>query len=502
MHSKKSFGIAGVAMLGTVALLGTSAANAVVDLSGDGDDIIFAMETVTETVDEDRMYHKVNGASGTGTAVGLLDIVGVAGVGASAATDLIVTFTLDGMVFGETLEDGDIELYEVDSNGVRTTERTLDSFTRSKGGNEGDSEVVFSITTESGLGDHVVLRVPSLGVSSGGGTASMRVEFEHGLITASMAGPSNAVLVQSGASATGTTPTVVTRAARGYTDFGFSGGQPSLSRSLGRFSIDVDHLDAADGTEATIDDVFGAGSIDDTDVARVEFSGGRTDFAAHVWLEDDSACGDFEEGTDVDLIDRDNDGNNTGELVAAMLGDLDVTAAAIDGGNGRLFCIQAAGDPITIPATGPYEGTVTYQSPRLRGQEALDAETLEVSAALGRILRGDATVRLPYLTTDARYNQRIIMVNDGNAAATYSMTFTSEEAVDATPGADAQGTLPANSTTVLHLRKDDVVTIGGDGASRVSAELIIAADPGDISVATNQTNAASGGTDTVVYDVE
>ena len=29
MHSKKSFGIAGVAMLGTVALLGTSAANAV-----------------------------------------------------------------------------------------------------------------------------------------------------------------------------------------------------------------------------------------------------------------------------------------------------------------------------------------------------------------------------------------------------------------------------------------------------------------------------------------
>ena len=94
------------------------------------------------------------------------------------------------------------------------------------------------------------------------------------------------------------------------------------------------------------------------------------------------------------------------------------------------------------------------------------------------------------------------MVNDSSAAAAYSMTFTSEEAVDATPGADAQGTLPANSTTVLHMRNDDVVTIGGDGASRVSAELIIEADPDNISVATNQTNAASGGTDTVVYDVE
>ena len=377
MHSKKSFGIAGVAMLGTVALLGTSAANAVVDLSGDGDDIIFAMESVTETVDEDGMYHKVTGTTGSAnsTAVDLLDIVGATGVGTTAGVDLIVTYTLNGMVFGETLDDASIELYAVDADGNRTGSTEVDSASRSKGGNAGDSEVVFSLNSGDNITlDHqLILRVSSLGVSSGGGTASMTVAFEHGQIDPSMSGPSNAVSLESGASADGTSPAPRTHAARGYTDFGFSGGEPSLSRSLGRFSIDVAHLNAADGMEATIENVFGTDSIDDTDVARVEFSGGQTDFAAHVWLEDGDACGDFTEGTDVDLIDRDDDGNNTGELVAAMLGDLDVAAADTDGGDGRLFCIQAAGAPTTIPGTGPYMGTVTFQ-----GEDAL-----EVSAAWG-----------------------------------------------------------------------------------------------------------------------
>ena len=111
-------------------------------------------------------------------------------------------------------------------------------------------------------------------------------------------------------------------------------------------------------------------------------------------------------------------------------------------------------------------------------------------------MRDGTTVHIPYITQFANYNQRIVIVNRG-AEAAYSMSFMTEDGVTATPGMDAEGTLPAMSTTYLSLMHSDVVTIEGP-FNRASATLIIEREPSQIDVVVSQTN-ANGGTDTVKY---
>ena len=63
---------------------------------------------------------------------------------------------------------------------------------------------------------------------------------------------------------------------------------------------------------------------------------------------------------------------------------------------------------------------------------------------LGAIKRDGTTVRLPYLTTNAKFNQRLYIVNRGSEA-TYEMDFQEGD----TAGALASGTLEANSRTII-----------------------------------------------------
>ena len=108
------------------------------------------------------------------------------------------------------------------------------------------------------------------------------------------------------------------------------------------------------------------------------------------------------------------------------------------------------------------------------------------------------TVRLPYLTTNDRFNQRIYIVNRG-AAADYVMTFhgDGDEA-----GMDAEGELMGSgATTILSLRDNDVVTIG-PGRTSTSGTIIIEAQTNAIDVATSQINRELGTSDTVVYQEE
>ena len=113
MLSKKSFGIAGAAMLGTVALLGTNAANAVINLDGEEADArtaTFAQETVTEAVDEGMMYYKVTDHVENGTDETALDVMSEGGVGAAQDETLVVTYTLEGMVFGADLTSASLSI--------------------------------------------------------------------------------------------------------------------------------------------------------------------------------------------------------------------------------------------------------------------------------------------------------------------------------------------------------------------------------------------------------
>ena len=89
-----------------------------------------------------------------------------------------------------------------------------------------------------------------------------------------------------------------------------------------------------------------------------------------------------------------------------------------------------------------------------------------------------------------------MIVNRGGAAD-YLFTFDTEDGITATPGNDAEGTLEANSVTVISLKIDDLVTITGSH-NRAAATLVVEAQVGDIDVLVSQTN-MDGGTDTVTY---
>ena len=64
MLSRKPLGVVGAAMLGIMALLGTNAANAVIDLDGDDTDgVTFAQETITSSLQgkDGTTYYVVDG---------------------------------------------------------------------------------------------------------------------------------------------------------------------------------------------------------------------------------------------------------------------------------------------------------------------------------------------------------------------------------------------------------------------------------------------------------
>ena len=107
-------------------------------------------------------------------------------------------------------------------------------------------------------------------------------------------------------------------------------------------------------------------------------------------------------------------------------------------------------------------------------------------------------MHIPYLTTFADYNQRIVVSNRGANEADYWITFRPEDGVMATPGMYAMGTLDGNSTKVL--RAMDVVTL--EGRSRTAATFVAEAQSSQIDVATVIVNMMTGSTDTVNYDPE
>ncbi len=107
-------------------------------------------------------------------------------------------------------------------------------------------------------------------------------------------------------------------------------------------------------------------------------------------------------------------------------------------------------------------------------------------------------MHIPFLTTWADYNQRIVVSNRGANPAPYWITFRPEDGVMATPGMYATGTLDGNSTMVLSAM--DVVTL--EGRTRTAATFVAEAQRSQIDVATVIVNMMTGSTDTVNYDAE
>ena len=135
MLSNKSMGIAGVAMLGTVAILGTNAANAALDLDAAGtmasptNALVYAKETLTdkfkgtEDANEDMDYYTLEDAGNFHTVTFEAGIVSV------LDETTILVITLEGLVF-----DAD-------------TPAEPGGWTRRTGGARGETSATFSTTS-------------------------------------------------------------------------------------------------------------------------------------------------------------------------------------------------------------------------------------------------------------------------------------------------------------------------------------------------------------------
>ena len=183
------------------------------------------------------------------------------------------------------------------------------------------------------------------------------------------------------------------------------------------------------------------------------------------------------------LLQMDDEDNVMDELKAVTVGSIS-TGMAGDAvaANSANLCIQVRDtddeDAVEIPeVVDPYTVTTTYEV----GTTNAAFQPMGKTSSLGGIGRDGTTVRIPYLTTNDRYHQRIVILNRGGIAD-YRMSFMDEEGKMATPGMDAVGMLAAKKTTVLSLRDDEVVMI--EGGTRTSGTLVVEAQPGNISVAT------------------
>ncbi len=135
-----------------------------------------------------------------------------------------------------------------------------------------------------------------------------------------------------------------------------------------------------------------------------------------------------------------------------------------------------------------------------------DAELLD-DGVIGVIERNGASVELPYLTTSAKHNQRLILVNRGPVDVHFTLTgFYTEDGTDVELTALAMVGLEAGLNVVragesVVARVSHMLSITGDSA-RTAATINFNGAKQHISVATTQVNLADGSTDTVLYETQ
>ena len=468
---------------GALGLASSGLLAAEIMLDVDQDAYAYAKETLTTEVDgeDEKTYYSVTAENNTSW-----DVVGKVGLNLLMEDLVTVEYEFRNMVFMAPLA-------------VRalTAGGGFGTFTRRSGGDMGENSVLFTArATGDVIGDDVDLTL-NLGTAVAvSPNAPMSVKMTvtllgqlAGLVAPHVSSNAAAIMV---AEALMEAPTPMDATASVAERFmKFVGVQSAtLSASLGTFEASIDTTvgtalrDADDGSELqALMDVIMIAGIEEGDPASMFLIEGEFAFADKVTL---SAASDCVGG--VDLLQRDEDDIDivTDTRVLKMVDHVAI--------NGMHLCIHVP-DPdeedvmgVVIPVTQPYTVTATYV-----GLTNAAFPPGMSTHNLGEIMHDGTTIRIPYVTTYEGYNQRIVITNHG-LEADYQIMFTSEDGVTATPGSDASGTLAADSTTILSLRKGDVVMI--DGGTRTSAELVIDAKASNIEVAVTQVNIETGSTDT------
>jgi hypothetical protein len=509
MFRNKLLGIAAAATLGLAAMLGSTAAHAVkmcdtaptnrAALTADGGDCSDGRTFAAETfLTGDANVTAANDTSDTTTYYNVNDELFLAApsdVGATATSDYTVTITLEGMVFrgdaGAVLSGSDAA-----------------AFNRATGGASGDSMAVFELTSgrlDSATG-HISLDA-DFAVSAGGGSATLTmmnrvagVEKTHG--------PVNVIMVAGALDETAMAMNATADvAADGF--LMFVGGRPTASLGTLQLGVKAMHLQASDGAAVDgLDDIMQIGHNTATPPApssTVSFMGDFS-FASRVFLHGDDDCGaaltdDYANTVaDGSALDGDTDAAlaETDLLVKEGTGDDAVvtgttSAVTVGEAGARTFdaaqhlCIMVDGET-RIPSTEAYTAMGSYTA---IANAAIGP--MPEQQTLGMIRRNGATYHLPYLTTNAKYSQRLRIVNRG-PEADYFIDFHGDGDSDT-----VNGTLAEDSITVRLVGGDDPLVTPGNGRS-TSGSLVIEAQASMIDVATVQTNRDTGASDTVVYE--
>ena len=295
----------------SVALLGTNAANAAINLDATDKSkaaATYAEETVTATVSSDATgtFYEVMGGAGNAS---VLNVFGAIGVGATQDTEVEVKVDLTNMVFGKAVTAGSIALYPAPTAPTVFTPASPQGTNKLLGGGEraviagggaGTSSVTFHISnqeTEALLqSDIVYLTVETLGVVKGCGSVTVRAENTVSETSASST-YMDAVCVARGIREVVTPSNPITEVVRSYTDFGLhdarsiaaisaDGRTTTLSHdpasrryadSLGSINIMIRaaYLSADDGMQAQFGDALIADAFQDESDGEDEVAAAR-----------------------------------------------------------------------------------------------------------------------------------------------------------------------------------------------------------------------------------
>ena len=512
MLSNTSLRIAGAAMLGTAALLGTNAANAQITLHDDMGAVSYARETVLTTGSLDvgegdaAVKHYLTGLATDGGRE--ITVTSEIGIGAGASDRVLIAYTLTGMVFATDLAinagTGDQEALQVD--GEDENVRLLG------GGKQKGNTALFQVTKAFNTTDTAVLSARFAISEAGSGNISMMarnvtlegtpgVSADSTMNMESLAGAVKLVRALDESATKRTATATVDSGFQMFVAIDAATGMPASpaaehdAGSVGTFMVGVvspnvrlANLGSGDA-DALVDIALNTDNI--TGSSSVKFMG-NFDFAGRVFLSDAPDCDADSSGTPTDLRMTETVGEETVvmDTTSAVMVDTFTTA--------RHLCIEVAPQPtdedaeaITIPTFGPYMAISEYEN---IADAAFGA--MGMTHALGGIERDGATVQIPFITTFERYNQRIIVHNRTDKDVAYSITFHTMPAdrADSMVAEDAMLSPGINDLRVL-----DLVSISGS-PKRASATLVAEAKPTDISVSSLINDKESGAPAVVQHD--
>ena len=486
MSSKRILGIAGAAMIGTLAETNVAHATIGVDSTGNvtgavsyAREVLLTSATQAPT-DGQGTYYVVSAATG---ASGELDIHVPIGITAGATQQILVRVDLENLVIDRAIEP--LVIWDT-TTGAALAGSPTGLTTPSGGGALGDRSVTWSVTNGSvpiARNDELRFSFRKFGVDPmmpGSITVTATYVFA-GVDNTESTRLADAVKVVTGLETTVTPTNQTALVAENFQKFqsGTGVSTDQLMANVGRIRV------GTTGTSATSTNVIldaNSGSITGVEpqklvsAAKVTITG-----ITQSMLGDD---GDVEVSNNADC-------SSGRSIVDEDEGTLEAALTDVDGLSGGYICIKVDGET-EIPQVGPLSANITYTG--------LTNAAFAPTAAdyeLGSIGRDGASVYIPWLTTDDRYNQRIVLWNRSSRNAGYTMTFTTEGGVTATAGDDATGTLAPNSRTVLSMRHDDMVTLRG--GNRTSALIMVVAPSNMIEASTVTLNRGDGSTDTVVY---